>query len=76
MLRDHPTWVKQRRRELGARIRGRRLHANLTQEKLSDRSGVDRRTLQRIESGESDPRYGDLLLIAEALGLPLAELVG
>ncbi|NML55647.1 helix-turn-helix transcriptional regulator [Streptomyces sp. R302] len=76
MLREHPNWVKQKRREVGARIRGRRLHANLTQEKLAERSTIDRRTLQRIEAGESDPRYGDLLLIAEALDVPFADLVG
>ncbi|MFE6379250.1 helix-turn-helix domain-containing protein [Streptomyces roseolus] len=76
MPRTPPTWVKQKRKELGARIRGRRLHANLTQEGLAERSTVDRRTLQRIEAGDSDPRYGDLLLIAEALGVPFADLVG
>lgn len=36
---------------------------------------IDRRTLQRIEAGESDPRYGDLLRIADALGVPVEELV-
>lgn len=36
---------------------------------------IDRRTYQRIEAGTSDPRYGDLLRIAQALGVPLADLV-
>lgn len=36
---------------------------------------IDRRTYQRIEAGTSDPRYGDLVLIAHVLGIPLEELV-
>lgn len=38
-------------------------------------TNIDRRTYQRIESGESDPRYGDLLRIAAALETELADLV-
>ncbi|MEV7282890.1 helix-turn-helix transcriptional regulator [Streptomyces sp. NPDC093111] len=73
--RELPEWVHQERRQLGARIRGRRLHSDLTQEGLAEMSTVDRRTLQRIEAGDTDARYGDLLLIARALGVPLAQLV-
>ncbi len=38
-------------------------------------TGIDRRTLQRIERGTSDPPYGSLLLIAQALDIPIADLV-
>jgi transcriptional regulator with XRE-family HTH domain len=73
--REQPDWVRERRRELGASIRRRRLHANYTQEAFAERSTIERRTLQRIESGTSDPPFGSLLLIAEALGVPVDELV-
>lgn len=42
---------------------------------LADRVGVERRTIQRYESGERDPRFTDLLLISDALGTTVAELV-
>ena len=46
-----------------------------TQEVVVEMTDIDRRTYQRIEAGDSDPRYGDLLLIAHALGVSLADLV-
>ncbi|MER6531137.1 helix-turn-helix transcriptional regulator [Streptomyces sp. NPDC001508] len=68
-------WTLQRRREIGTRIREARLWANLTQEGLRDASGVDRATIQRIEAGTTDPRLSWLLRIADALDVPLADLV-
>ncbi|MCX0246397.1 helix-turn-helix transcriptional regulator [Streptomyces drozdowiczii] len=70
-----PEWVIARRRELGERLVSTRRAAGLSQDQLADRVGVERRTIQRYESGERDPRYTDLLLIADALGAPLVELV-
>ncbi|MBY8342039.1 helix-turn-helix domain-containing protein [Streptomyces spinosirectus] len=67
MPRDVPDWIINRRRELGVRIRDLRIHANHTQESLAQAADLDRRTLQRIEAGQSDPRFGDLLRIAAAL---------
>ena len=76
MPRDLPHWTLTRRHELGGRIRELRLHANLTQEVFAEMTGIDRRTVQRIEAGTSDPPYSSLLLIADALGIPLTDLVG
>lgn len=36
---------------------------------------MERRSIQRYERGERDPRYTDLLLIADALGVTAADLV-
>ncbi|MFD5026967.1 helix-turn-helix domain-containing protein [Streptomyces sp. NPDC058373] len=72
---DHPTWLLDERRDLGERIRQRRMWRNLTQEKLADAAGVSRDTVQRIERGTSDPRYSQLARIARALDIPLAELL-
>ncbi|WP_406168843.1 helix-turn-helix domain-containing protein [Streptomyces sp. NBC_00996] len=75
MPRDLPEWITERRRELGDRIRELRLHANYTQEAFAEITGIDRRTLQRIEAGESDPRYGHLLRIAAVLDTRVSVLV-
>lgn len=75
MPRDLPDRIYQQRRDLGDRIRVLRSAARHTQEVFAEMTGIDRRTLQRIERGTSDPRYSDLVLIAEALEIPLADLV-
>ncbi len=36
---------------------------------------MERRSVQRYERGERDPRFTDLVLIADALGVTVAELV-
>jgi transcriptional regulator with XRE-family HTH domain len=63
------------RREIGDRIRRHRLWANLTQDEIARRTSLDRRTVQRIERGETDARLSWLLRIAGAIGIPLAQLV-
>lgn len=72
---DLPDWVLTRRRAIGSQIRDARLWENLTQERLAERSGVDRQTINRIEQGHVSPRIDTLLLIADAIGVPLADLV-
>jgi uncharacterized Tic20 family protein len=47
----------------------------ITQEMLSEVTGLNVRTIQRIESGEVDPRLYTLKSIAEALGVNLEELL-
>lgn len=70
-----PDWVPARRREIGARIRTARHNANLTQLQLGERIGRDHRTIHRWEYAQRKPDLDDLLLLADALGVPLAELV-
>ncbi|MFG2589035.1 helix-turn-helix domain-containing protein [Streptomyces sp. NPDC048438] len=72
---DHPTWLYDERRRLGVQIRERRMRQNLTQEKLAERAGISRDTVQRIERAANNPRLTDLLQIARALKVPLADLV-
>lgn len=47
----------------------------ITQELLSEKTGLNVRTIQRIESGEVDPRLYTLKSIAEALEVNLEELL-
>lgn len=69
-------WVIRRQRLIGKRIRDARLHADLTQERLGERVGVDRRTILGIEYGRSDPSLTLLLRIADAVRVPLRDLIG
>lgn len=70
-----PDWVPARRREIGDRIRTTRLHANLTQAQLGERIGRDHKTVHRYETAATAPSLTELLLIADAIGVPLADLV-
>lgn len=67
--------VLARRRAIGARIRDIRLHAGLTQERLAELAGLDRQAVNRIEQGHQSPILDNLLRLADALGVPLADLV-
>lgn len=71
----YPDWVLARRSQLGHRIAALRQDAGLSQDQLAGLAGMDRRSIQRYEAGRRDPRYADLLLIADALNVPLADLV-
>ncbi|MFC8124636.1 helix-turn-helix domain-containing protein [Streptomyces sp. NPDC057302] len=70
-----PDWVLQRRVTLGHRIAQLRHAADLSQEQLGDQAGIERRSIQRYEAGTRDPQYSDLLLIAHALRVHLADLL-
>ncbi|MGR8010414.1 helix-turn-helix domain-containing protein [Streptomyces hypolithicus] len=70
-----PAWVLTRRRAIGDQIRAARLHANLTQEAVAAQAGMDRATYNRIEQGHASVLLDSLLLIADAIGVPLADLV-
>lgn len=67
--------VLVRRREIGAQIRAAMLRANLTQERLAERTGLSRDTIVRVELGTTSARLDWLIAIADAVGQPLAELV-
>jgi transcriptional regulator with XRE-family HTH domain len=70
-----PDWIRQRQRQLGNRIADLRRAAELSQEQLADQMGVERRTVQRYENAVTDPRYADLLLIAQALRVHVTDLL-
>ena len=70
-----PDWVVTRRRAIGDRIRTARLAAGLTQEETALRIEMDRATYNRIEQGHSAALIDSLILIADAIGVPLADLV-
>lgn len=61
-------------KELGIKIQELRKQKGMTQEDLAEKTGLSVRTIQRIESGEVDPRSYTLSQIAEALGVDLVDL--
>lgn len=73
-LPDDDTWIPERRRAIGDRIRAARLHQNLTQEAVCLAARVDRVTYQRVEAGQ-DTLLSTLLRIVWVLDVPLAQLL-
>ncbi|MCM8553994.1 helix-turn-helix domain-containing protein [Streptomyces sp. STCH 565 A] len=67
--------VLARRRAIGTRMRAARLHANLTQETVALRADIRIATYSRIENGHASPVLDTLIRIADALDVPLADLV-
>ncbi|MGW6652503.1 hypothetical protein AMK23_26415 [Streptomyces sp. CB02130] len=70
-----PDWVPIRRRAIGDNVRAARTAAGLTQEGLAGRAGLDRKTVNRLEQGVTSPLLDHLLVIADAIGVPLSDLV-
>ena len=70
-----PDWVRRKQIALGRRIGDLRRAAEISQDQLVDRMGVERRTIQRYENAVTDPRYADLLLLARALGVHITDLL-
>ena len=64
------------RKDFGARLRQLRRERNLSQETLAQLAAVDRKLIYRTELGQTSPRLDALVLIAKALGVDLAILVG
>jgi len=60
---------------LGARLRDKRREHSITQEQLAALSGVSQVMIAKIEQGRRQPRLPVLLQLAEALDVPLSELV-
>lgn len=70
-----PAWVLTRRRAIGDRIRTARQTAGLTQQQVAERIDMDRATYNRIEQGHAAALIDSLIRIADAIGVPLADLV-
>lgn len=56
--------------ELSIAIKKLRTDKDLSQEELSDKSGLSLRTIQRLENGETEPRGDTLKRVIHALELP------
>lgn len=59
---------------LGASVRARRLSLGLSQEALADSAGVDRSHMGKIERGERNVTFLNILRIAKAIGCRPSDL--
>jgi transcriptional regulator with XRE-family HTH domain len=63
------------RTRLAVNLKDQREARGLTQQELSDRSGVPRPTLAHLESGQGNPTLSVLIKVAAALGTGIEALV-
>lgn len=63
------------RKSLGLRIKELRVEHGFTQEELSDRSGMFRTYMSRVESGQANPTLTMLYQIADAFGIDVRDLL-
>jgi len=61
--------------KLGMNIAKYRHKKGLSQDGLAFKAEIGERTVSRIESGETDPRFTTLQKIAETLGIELKNLM-
>jgi transcriptional regulator with XRE-family HTH domain len=61
--------------KFGQRVREERLKQKLSQEDLADRAGVHRTYIGMIERGEKNITLSNIERIANALGIPLDEMM-
>lgn len=73
-LPDDDSWIPERRRIIGDRIRQARIDRNLTQDQVWLAARISRWTYQRVEAGE-ETQLSTLLRIARVLDVPLRDLV-
>ncbi|HEU4737445.1 MAG TPA: helix-turn-helix transcriptional regulator [Solirubrobacterales bacterium] len=59
---------------LGKAVRSLREKAGIDQAALAERAELPESLIAEIESGESDPTWGDMRRVAEALGVTLEAL--
>ena len=62
-------------RSVGARIRARRTHLELSQERLAALAGMDRTAVGKIERGERGVTVGTLFKLARALRTTMSDLL-
>lgn len=60
---------------LGPNLRAARLHLELSQEQVSERSGVHATEVSRIEAGKRDPRVSTVERLAKAVEVKPGQLL-
>ena len=67
-LEDHLT-------AMGRRINSIRTNRHMTQRELANTSGLDRTYISMVEHGKQNLTIGAVLRIADALGVPIGDLI-
>ncbi len=78
MARKHPYYAEMAnfRQRFAERLVPLRRARFPSQEDFGDHARLHRTTIGGLEQGKTDPRLSTLLILAESLKVPLAELVG
>lgn len=71
---DKPAWVLAQRRAAGACLRRTREGQGISQERLAEAMGLDRKTVNRMEVGAYAAGIDKFILAAGVLGVTLGEL--
>src|SRR4029078_2671765 len=66
--------VQRRRLSFGAVVRAKRKSLGLSQEKLAEKAGCDRQSINRVENAASSPSLDRVFKLADALGMSLSDL--
>lgn len=61
--------IDRQREQLGEHLRGWRMVLGLTAQQVSERAGITRVTLSKIEKGDPGVRFGSVAQVFRALGL-------
>jgi transcriptional regulator with XRE-family HTH domain len=59
----------------GSRVSKLRKLQNLSISKFAQMANLSRPTIYKIENGQGNPRLNDMVAIADALGVPLVDLL-
>ena len=60
---------------IGDELRGIRNKRRISQDELAESSGVSKRQIVRIESGEAGPRLGQIYRLCRALGVLPSDVI-
>ncbi len=66
--------VQVRRLAFGKAVRTRRKALGLSQERLAERAGCDRQSINRVENAAYSPSLDRVFRLADALGVSLSDL--
>ena len=67
--------VQKHRDAFASNLYELRIEANLSQQELADKAGVDRKTVNRIENSHFSPSLDTMVRLANVLKTPIQELV-
>ncbi|MBW8087090.1 helix-turn-helix domain-containing protein [Streptomyces hygroscopicus] len=67
---DLPLWIQQHRWAVGHRLRALRHERGLTQIQLGTLTGIDSKTISRIENGRHPTSIDQIARLARALDVP------
>jgi len=67
--------VASRERKIAEKLRDYRIESGLSQNALADKSGIDRKTVNRIENNHFSPSIATLIRLCDTLAVKVSEVV-